>query len=635
MGNTIQQLPVQKPDPRILAMLYGPQAVPGGVPGTDAAAGSASPGAPVIGPDSTVQGAPPIGGVPRGTVSDAVTNPPRTTEPGSFASAVQDVTAPGATPAGALPSLAGPAAAALGPRPPGGPAVATPGSPLPAGTIAAAMNGAAASPSGPASASKLYGPLPNTPLPSLAPAGAEPGPAPIANAPAEGRAQWLQNMYPGSGHVPISLGPLTRGQKILMGVMAAMNPFAAPGIIYSAMNRNRRVAAMQDEADTQAYQKHLTAESTAADTKKAGAQATEAGAQTETLESERRLSEMRFKQDQQQHAFQQLQGLTQAFAGGTVAPPALLAFGRSYYANDPILQAAYKPEQWDQQLQQIVSGQPTQASMQVAKIGNSVASINWMGQTWTRANIAEAPPPVQERFKAEEGAGQQEEQRIFQREKNVAGFAAEREGARFANEMKLLETRFAQANNPETMRARSDALKLYEPALGADFRLQSMNESYPKALKGDQQAALSLLTNHIGMTLGLQKGARITKDILNEAQASAPWLQSLGAKFSSDGYLSGVTLTPTQMRQMVDLAKSQRDLAWNQARMGAHYIGVTDEPESPFMPKAPAAGTPAKVQTSAQPSVLPGGLTATGPNGHKIVVKGGQWVDAQTNKPIQ
>ena len=54
----------------------------------------------------------------------------------------------------------------------------------------------------------------------------------------------------------------------------------------------------------------------------------------------------------------------------------------------------------------------------------------------------------------------------------------------------------------------------------------------------------------------MQKGARITKDILNEAQKSTPWLQGMKAKFDSQGYLSGVTLTPQQMDQMMGLAES-------------------------------------------------------------------------------
>src|SRR5690349_927151 len=42
-------------------------------------------------------------------------------------------------------------------------------------------------------------------------------------------------------------------------------------------------------------------------------------------------------------------------------------------------------------------------------------------------------------------------------------------------------------------------------AQAADFRYRTMSTSYPSASKGDQQAQLNLLANHIGMTLGLQK----------------------------------------------------------------------------------------------------------------------------------
>jgi hypothetical protein len=40
----------------------------------------------------------------------------------------------------------------------------------------------------------------------------------------------------------------------------------------------------------------------------------------------------------------------------------------------------------------------------------------------------------------------------------------------------------------------------------------------------------------------------------------------------------------------------------------------------------------AQSATSAAPSAVP---TATGPNGHKIVVQNGRWVDAQTGQPVQ
>lgn len=121
---------------------------------------------------------------------------------------------------------------------------------------------------------------------------------------------------------------------------------------------------------------------------------------------------------------------------------------------------------------------------------------------------------------------------------------------------------------------KKEALAIAEKPLGADFRLSAMESNLKDALAGNQQAMVSLLTNHIGMTLGLQKGARITKDILNEAAKSQPWLANIKAKWSSDGYLEGITLGPKQMREMVDLARQQRGLAWDEANSKARYMGI-------------------------------------------------------------
>lgn len=120
----------------------------------------------------------------------------------------------------------------------------------------------------------------------------------------------------------------------------------------------------------------------------------------------------------------------------------------------------------------------------------------------------------------------------------------------------------------------AETRKRYETAQDADQRLSRMEASYQKGLKGDQQAMLALLTDHIGMTLGLQKGARITKDILNEAQASQPLLAKLTSKFDDRGYLSGVTLGPDQMKQMLDLGYEARDRAVEGAHNSSKLYGV-------------------------------------------------------------
>lgn len=122
------------------------------------------------------------------------------------------------------------------------------------------------------------------------------------------------------------------------------------------------------------------------------------------------------------------------------------------------------------------------------------------------------------------------------------------------------------------------AYKAYEPAMDSAERFNVMTKNYEDAVKThDQQAMLSLLANHLGMTMGLQKGSRLTKDIIHEAEQSRPWLQGLKAKFDSNGYLSGVNLTPPQMRQMINLGRERFAEDVTKGRSQAHYMGSQDE----------------------------------------------------------
>jgi len=136
-------------------------------------------------------------------------------------------------------------------------------------------------------------------------------------------------------------------------------------------------------------------------------------------------------------------------------------------------------------------------------------------------------------------------------------------------------------NNAFDKTLAENAAKDIATANGADFRFRSMQSSYPRAVKGDQQAMLNLLANHIGMTMGLQKGARITQALLDEAQKSTPWLKNVESKFDSNGYLSGVTLSKMQMDQMMDLAKDQRRNSWEQAGTSADQAGVRGKVKFP------------------------------------------------------
>lgn len=113
-------------------------------------------------------------------------------------------------------------------------------------------------------------------------------------------------------------------------------------------------------------------------------------------------------------------------------------------------------------------------------------------------------------------------------------------------------------------------------------RTKTMDQNLKNAQQGDQQAMLSLVANHIGMTLGAQRGARITQAVWNEAINSTPWLSKVAAKWGPDGYLSGVTLAPEQMQQMVRLAHEKtQTLKDHMDRLNSQREGGTATPAQP------------------------------------------------------
>jgi hypothetical protein len=137
--------------------------------------------------------------------------------------------------------------------------------------------------------------------------------------------------------------------------------------------------------------------------------------------------------------------------------------------------------------------------------------------------------------------------------------------------------RMETPRNPSDLVTRQAAMKAYTPASDSAERFNVMAKNYEEALNGDQQAMVSLLANHIGMTMGLQKGARITQFLYNEAQQSAPWLQNVRKRFDKQGYLQGVTLSPDQMKQMISLARERFSQDVSKGRNEAHYLGINDE----------------------------------------------------------
>ncbi len=160
-----------------------------------------------------------------------------------------------------------------------------------------------------------------------------------------------------------------------------------------------------------------------------------------------------------------------------------------------------------------------------------------------------------------------------------------------------------------------------KPAINSDALLKTMLLAEKDAMEGKQQAMLSITANHIGMTLGAQKGARMSQAIWDEAIASAPWIKVQIAKWFHpandgsgdmifDGYKSGVNLTPEQVGQMVELAKQRRQILWEQFAQTAAANGVQVQ-----IPEFKETGT---IRTTPQGANTP-------PPGSKII----KWSDVK------
>ena len=151
--------------------------------------------------------------------------------------------------------------------------------------------------------------------------------------------------------------------------------------------------------------------------------------------------------------------------------------------------------------------------------------------------------------------------------------------------------------------------KEFATARDAQTRLRVMTANAAQAYQGYQQPMVSLLMNHIGMTLGAQKGTRVAKSVIDEAQASAPWAEEKYATWGHrdengdyifDGLKGGINLTKGQIDQMVDLAKQRNDLQWQQvkdtgATYGVDLSGAITQTQSGIPSNStntPATGTP-------------------------------------------
>lgn len=140
-------------------------------------------------------------------------------------------------------------------------------------------------------------------------------------------------------------------------------------------------------------------------------------------------------------------------------------------------------------------------------------------------------------------------------------------GMRFTNQLTLQNNAFALAVQRGTL---GDANQIFFKAQD-DYgkrlsALDLMQRNYQEALKGNQQAQVSMLMQHIGMTAGTVPGSRMARATIEEAEQSTPWIahtiakwfhQDAAGDYIFDGPKGGVNLTKPQMEQMLSLGKER------------------------------------------------------------------------------
>ena len=146
-------------------------------------------------------------------------------------------------------------------------------------------------------------------------------------------------------------------------------------------------------------------------------------------------------------------------------------------------------------------------------------------------------------------------------------FDVKKIGIHFANSLALQENSARLAIQSGNLKQADQIyMKGWQDLRQREGALQLMQQNLQEALNGNQQAMVSLLFNHIGMTAGAVPGTRMARATVEEAMHSTPWLSGIVAKwfhqdetgdYIFDGLKGGINLTKPQMEQMVDLAKNR------------------------------------------------------------------------------
>lgn len=242
----------------------------------------------------------------------------------------------------------------------------------------------------------------------------------------------------------------------------------------------------------------------------------------------------------------------------------------------------------------------SEQDIQSQRIDEQERAANSRNQTMADAiRSRERNVDVQQEGKATEGQATRDSRESMQqnafeqqdRERRAkADDASRMEGERQEGRMAIQRLRNSVAGIRATAQGQkvpSLVGKAFDSYQDSQSRYDIMEQNVIAGKQGDQQAMLSLLANHLGMTMGLAKGARINQAIINEAQQSAPWLGRIQARFDDRGYLSGIVLTPEQMDQMVDLARNR---VMEDGRKVTAMQGFMGGPKPPVNSATPDAG---------------------------------------------
>lgn len=157
----------------------------------------------------------------------------------------------------------------------------------------------------------------------------------------------------------------------------------------------------------------------------------------------------------------------------------------------------------------------------------------------------------------EEAAKNPEAKKVLDMAQKGTAAAEERtekkESRAFGRALSMADIREQQRVRTEARKAVTGVETQYKQD---ETRLNLMEKAQKEANAGNAQADMALISNHLGMTMGLQKGARITQTVWNEAMRTRPWLQSIKVTFVG-GLMTGAKLSPEQREQMVELAKDR------------------------------------------------------------------------------